>query len=48
MQFKQVENPRGTTIIIDSQAFVFAPLSLGAVENSYRHYRAFSQMMSVQ
>ncbi|MAK31433.1 hypothetical protein [Acinetobacter sp.] len=32
MQFKQVETPRGTTIIIDSQAFVFAPLSLGAVE----------------
>lgn len=32
MQFKEIENPRGTTINIDGQAFVFAPLSLGAVE----------------
>ncbi|WP_157774059.1 hypothetical protein [Acinetobacter baumannii] len=32
MQFKQVDNPRGSTIIIDGQPFVFAPLSLGAVE----------------
>jgi len=32
MQFKEIENPRGTTIKIDGQAFVFAPLSLGAVE----------------
>ena len=29
MQFKQVDNPRGSTIIIDGQPFVFAPLSLG-------------------
>ena len=32
MQFKEIENPRGTTIQIDGQPFVFAPLSLGAVE----------------
>lgn len=32
MQFKQVENPRGNPLIIDGQALVFAPLSLGAVE----------------
>ncbi|WP_336932393.1 hypothetical protein [Acinetobacter bereziniae] len=32
MQFKEIENPRGTTIQIDCQPFVFAPLSLGAVE----------------
>lgn len=32
MLFKEVENPRGTAIKIDGQSFVFAPLSLGAVE----------------
>lgn len=32
MQFSQVENPRGTVVIVDGQPFVFAPLSLGAVE----------------
>ncbi len=32
MLFNQVENPRGTAIQIDGQSFVFAPLSLGAVE----------------
>lgn len=32
MQFKQVENPRGSTVIVDGQPFVFAPLSLGTVE----------------
>ena len=32
MQFKEIENPRGTTIQIDGQPFVFAPLSLGAIE----------------
>ncbi|MDQ9023295.1 hypothetical protein RFI02_19555 [Acinetobacter sichuanensis] len=32
MLFNQVENPRGTTVVIDGQSFVFAPLSLGAVE----------------
>ena len=32
MQFKEIENPRGTTIQIDGQSFVFAPLSLGTVE----------------
>ena len=30
--FKQVENPRGNTLVIDGHALVFAPLSLGAVE----------------
>ena len=32
MQLKEIENPRGTTIQIDGQPLVFAPLSLGAVE----------------
>lgn len=32
MLFKEIENPRGTTIHIDGLPFVFAPLSLGAVE----------------
>ncbi|ENV98291.1 hypothetical protein P7L54_20785 [Acinetobacter bereziniae] len=32
MQFKEIENPRGTMIQIDGHPFVFAPLSLGAVE----------------
>ncbi|MFX5061062.1 hypothetical protein ABTC45_17950 [Acinetobacter baumannii] len=32
MQFKQVKNPRGSTVVVDGQPFVFAPLSLGAVE----------------
>ncbi|MDO7501848.1 hypothetical protein Q5X76_14340 [Acinetobacter baumannii] len=41
MQFKQVENPRGSTIIIDGQPFVFAPLSLGAVEKLLPALQAF-------
>ncbi|OUY07004.1 hypothetical protein [Acinetobacter populi] len=32
MTFNQVENPRGTPVVIDGQSFVFAPLSLGAIE----------------
>lgn len=32
MTFECVENPRGTALKIDGQNFVFAPLSLGAVE----------------
>lgn len=32
MTFKQVDNPRGKEIKIDGRPFVFAPLSLGAIE----------------
>ena len=42
MQFKQVENPRGATIKIDGQPFVFAPLSLGAVEKLLPALQGFS------
>ena len=42
MQFKQVENPRGATIKIDGQLFVFAPLSLGAVEKLLPALQGFS------
>lgn len=42
MQSKQVENPRGATIKIDGQPFVFAPLSLGAVEKLLPALQGFS------
>lgn len=42
MTFKQVENPRGTTVMIDAQAYVFAPLSLGAIEKLLPALQAFN------
>lgn len=32
MQFKEIENPRGTVVQVNDQSFIFAPLSLGAIE----------------
>lgn len=32
MEFKSIDNPRGTPLKIEGTTFIFAPLSLGAIE----------------
>ena len=42
MQFNQVENPRGNPLKINGQIWIFAPLSLGAVEKLLPALQGFS------
>lgn len=45
MQFKQVENPRGSTVVVDGQPFVLLHCLLVQSRNYCRHFNHSSQMM---